>query len=684
MTQPAAGGRRLPAAGWLARAGVLALLALVGLMPGVARAHATLLTSSPPAGQQLGTAPGVVVLQFSQPLDPRLSQVTVTDPAGTRVAGKASGTEARVALATNQPGTYRVAWTAVSTDDGHTSRGNLQFSVVAPAAKVTEPAATQPSDLVTAALRATQYAALLLVLGMLLLSRLSRGDPQLAWVRLRLPLPLAVALASGLLLVTRDALAASDQPGTYLGAGPAGRARLLLVAAEAAALLGTLLAPRLLRAAVVVALVALAASGHAAAVRPAWWGITVDAGHLTGAGLWAGGILALALLRPPGGWRGPAARRLLDRFSPVALAAFGATIALGVLQALQRLGHPGALLTTAYGQILTLKLLAVAAMLPLSLLAWRRRLAPRAEAALVVGVVGLAALLAVSPLPQRPTPTATSPAEDAGAALPKANDLTLAQPAGEVLVGLTVRPAHPGHNQLLLHLLPLEGEQAAARLPAALEVAGRTITPQPCGPACRQATATLHGGETIRVVVDGPGGGTASFRLPRLPAPDGAALLALAQRRMHTLRTVSLTERLSWGAGATSARYQMEAPNHLRILTAGGAETVIIGETRYGRDAPGKPWKVDHDFPVTPAPAYVWDYFTPPVAPKVIGSQPIGGHPTRIVAFFGRSGQVPVWFRLWVDQGGLVRRGQMLAQGHFMDHAYHGFDAPTTIQPPPR
>ena len=153
---------------------------------------------------------------------------------------------------------------------------------------------------------------------------------------------------------------------------------------------------------------------------------------------------------------------------------------------------------------------------------------------------------------------------------------------------------------------------------------------------------------------------------------------------MHTLRTVSLTERLSWGAGTTSARYQMEAPNHLRILTAGGAETVIIGETRYGRDAPGKPWKVDHDFPVTPAPAYVWDYFTPPVAPKVIGSQPIGGHPTRIVAFFGRSGQVPVWFRLWVDQRGLVRRGQMLAQGHFMDHDYQRFDAPTAILPPQR
>jgi copper transport protein len=685
MQQPPIRARRVPAAGRVAGAGLLALLAWLVIAPGVARAHATLLSSSPRAGQQLGTAPGVVVLQFSQPLDPRLSQVTVTDPASTRVAGQTSGTEARVTLATNQPGTYQVAWTAVSTDDGHTSRGAFQFSVVAPA-RPSERAAAQPSDPLAAALRAVQYAALLLVVGMLLLGRLARRDPQLAWLRVRPRLPLAVALASGVLLVTREALAAaSSAPGAYLSSGLAGRARLLLVAAEAAALLAALLAPALLRAAVPLALVALAASGHAATVRPAWWGVALDAGHLVSAGLWAGGILALATLRPPGGWRGLEARRLLDRFSPVALAAFGATVALGAVQALQRLGRPGNLLATAYGQVLSVKLLAVAAMLPLSLLAWRRRLPPRAEAGLALAVVILAALLAVSPLPPHPTKgVATEDRELAGAALPKDDDLTLGQPAGQVLVGLTIRPARPGPNQLLVYLLPLQGEQAAARLPAALDLDGRTLIPQPCGPACRQATATLRGGETIRVVVGGQGGGTASFRLPRLPAPDGGALLARAQRRMHTLRTVALDERLSWGAGATRARYQLEAPDHLRIVAAGGAETVIIGATRYSRDTPGKSWTVDHDFPVTPAPTYVWDYFAPPVAPRIIGSQPVGGHPTRIVAFFGRSDQVPVWFRLWVDQGGLVRRAQMLAQGHFMDHDYHGFDAPTAILPPQR
>ena len=51
------------------------------------------------------------------------------------------------------------------------------------------------------------------------------------------------------------------------------------------------------------ALVMLAASGHAAGVAPAWYGIGLDAVHLLAAGLWAGGIAALAVLRPPGGWR---------------------------------------------------------------------------------------------------------------------------------------------------------------------------------------------------------------------------------------------------------------------------------------------------------------------------------------------------------------------------------------------
>src|SRR6059036_677924 len=118
---------------------------------------------------------------------------------------------------------------------------------------------------------------------------------------------------------------------------------------------------------------ALAASGHGAAVPPAWWGITVDGVHLLAAGVWAGGILALATQRPPGGWRSPAARELLVRFSPPALTAFTVTVGFGAIQAFQELGTTHALVGSSYGQVLLVKIGLVALMVPLSVLAWRQR-----------------------------------------------------------------------------------------------------------------------------------------------------------------------------------------------------------------------------------------------------------------------------------------------------------------------
>ncbi|TMF12998.1 MAG: copper resistance protein CopC, partial [Chloroflexi bacterium] len=52
----------------------LVLACLLGLLtPGAVSAHALLISSNPQAGQTLGTGPGVVVLEFSEPLNPRLS-----------------------------------------------------------------------------------------------------------------------------------------------------------------------------------------------------------------------------------------------------------------------------------------------------------------------------------------------------------------------------------------------------------------------------------------------------------------------------------------------------------------------------------------------------------------------------------------------------------------------------------
>src|SRR2546422_899721 len=145
---------------------------------------------------------------------------------------------------------------------------------------------------------------------------------------------------------------------------------------------------------------ALAASGHGAAIHPTWWGITVDGVHLLAAGVWAGGILALATQRPPGGWRSQAGRDLLVRFSPPALTAFTFTVGFGVIQAIQELGTAHNLVGSSYGQVLLVKIGLVALMVPASVVAWRlRRPSFLLEAPPALFVVAPAGVRAAFPIP---------------------------------------------------------------------------------------------------------------------------------------------------------------------------------------------------------------------------------------------------------------------------------------------
>jgi putative copper export protein len=150
----------------------------------------------------------------------------------------------------------------------------------------------------------------------------------------------------------------------------------------------------------VLAAVLLPLGGHAAGVLPAGGAELADALHVLSAGIWAGGILALASLRPPDRWRSPEARLLLQRFAGVALIAFAVTALTGVLRATEQLSALSDLWTTSYGVVLTLKSVGVVVMLALSSLAWRRGLpVARAEAGVAAAVIALTALLAAYPLP---------------------------------------------------------------------------------------------------------------------------------------------------------------------------------------------------------------------------------------------------------------------------------------------
>ncbi|MGH2690381.1 MAG: copper resistance protein CopC, partial [Actinomycetota bacterium] len=72
--------RRLGTLRWLAATGAAAALVLVPAA--AAEAHAAFVSSTPSPGAELRSAPGVVVLRFSEPLVGRLSNVVVADPTG--------------------------------------------------------------------------------------------------------------------------------------------------------------------------------------------------------------------------------------------------------------------------------------------------------------------------------------------------------------------------------------------------------------------------------------------------------------------------------------------------------------------------------------------------------------------------------------------------------------------------
>jgi hypothetical protein len=312
---------------------------------------------------------------------------------------------------------------------------------------------------------------------------------------------------------------------------------------------------------------------------------------------------------------------------------------------------------------------------------------PRLEAGVAVLVIGAAALLAAFPLPPRRAVEAeeAQKAPASVSALPKQGDLTLGEDAGQVLVGLTIRPAEPGPNKVFAYLLPLDGEDAAAGIPATI-LLGESATPMgSCGTTCRRTELDLRGGETLSVDVGTDIGGTTSFKLPDLPAPDGSEVVQRAQRRMHELRSYRQIEVLSSGVGSSRSVYAFVAPDRFtsRYIQQGEVktETIVIGGTRYLRRSPEAPWEKETGGPSPDVPTFVWDSFMPAVAPQIVGAERVEGVRTEVVAFAG-TGALPIWFRLWVDGAGLVRKAEMRAQGHFMDHRYFAFDAPIEIEPP--
>lgn len=150
-----------------------------------------------------------------------------------------------------------------------------------------------------------------------------------------------------------------------------------------------------------------------------------------------------------------------------------------------------------------------------------------------------------------------------------------------------------------------------------------------------------------------------------VPAPPASDLLARAVEAMDGLQSVAMTETLRGRDDglAVIANYRFASPNAFESQVNDGHQ-IVIGDQRFRRDPASGGWKTglwgfDYRWP-----GGQYRGFWKGAAAVRLGTATVDGVPTRIVGFVRPD--LPAWFRLYVDDAGLVRRQEMRAAGHLM------------------
>lgn len=683
---------------------VLATMAALVATAAPAWAHADVIEADPGPGTGLPTAPGEVVMRFTEPLIVQSSSIRVLDATGADVgegptrAVEGDAQAMRRTLGLLAPGVYRVEWTTVSPLDGHTLRGSYTFAVGAQAGSENQVLANPLASEGWLGLLG-RYAALgglLVWFGLLALSGVSgrlgvdlwRTDRCVRAAGVAAAVGTAVALVStgpvsglGAVVLSRSGTArgvvvVAAVVGAAVGAGSAGRRRVGMALAA-------------------VAVVAEAAAGHAATSPHPTVATVSFAIHVGAAGVWVGAVALAVQCRD----RLVAALGVL---SPWAIGAAVVVVVTGALNSVAVLAAVRDLATTGYGVTLAIKGAAVAGMAALGWVHHRRRQRHqpglwrpvRAEAATAALVVLAATALVGFPNP--PGEEERSAEHAAGGQtlldeLPTRPAVSVATTAGPYVAGLAVLPPEPGDVEVQLQLLgaePGDGLRDARVDLIGPDGGTSTVALEPCGAACFSGSAQLErrGDWTFRSTVVSNRGPVAFSETIPVPTPAGDAVLERALQAMEDLDSLTVRERLSEEADrgpVLRSMYEFRAPNAMEWAVVDGSTRIGIGDQGYIRSRPGEPFTT-YDWP---DPGMRWprgfyrSFFGGATAVRLLGTDTVGGSPADIVAFVQPA--YPAWQRLWVDRAtGRLLRLEMRAERHVMDQRYAGFDQPVTIRPP--
>jgi copper transport protein len=742
---------RRPRRVWLSLAAFVAAIAFgLFLAPIWTGAHAELERSSPSADAILAAPPENLQLWFTERVatDPNPPAISVTDEDGNKLDTTS------VTVDPNDPrhvtagvsgfvtGTYTVSWTVQSADDGHSLSGTFGFRIGtgrAPGAAtvsgenpavwavvlrwltflgagiaaagliwIAYSALQDPDDRQRRRANVASVAAIVGLIATLLepllqsrfppsgvtkptLSEAISGLPNPWWLR-----PAGLAVAIGALVVLR----VYRRKSAWRSIGIAGACGALL------------------------ALLGLALTTHVAARESLNLAAKASVSlHELSVGLWAGGLLMLALAWPRGAVAGAetTGRDALRQFSKAATVLAPIGIVTGVINSGLVLPSVESLWESTWGKILIVK---VAVLVPVMILAIRHKLwlrnhlervgnamrsTVRLESALILAVVLGGVILALS----------APPTESTG----EVSSIDLAAPlAGSTQVGeavhLIMSPMRAGQNEIRVNVGLLDPEQPGETLPVQrvrvdlislnheAELRDLELTQDPVTGdfVSNGVNLTLNGWWEIDVLVRRagmddvvvpffaliPDPNINGFDAPHFDgtSEEAEALFQQTLQNETGLSSVHYTERLASGLGGVAVSERIVSngadgnpPTSLQKTSS--IELLTIGDTTWQR-VPGGEWIERTYIPIYPPSEWgsTYDGATDfQMGRRVM----VGDKPAQVITFYvpESDSQIAAWYAWWIDEetGELVNEA-MVSRLHYMRWRFFDFDQPVDIPVP--
>lgn len=715
-----------------------------------AQAHAELERSNPAADAILAAPPENLQFWFTEKIstDPRPPTITVFDENGNKLdttSVTVDPNDSRHVIAEVSgfaTGTYTVNWSEQSADDGHSLSGTFGFRIGTGRAPGAATVSGEKPAVWAVVLRwLTFLGAGTAAAGLIWIGYSALADSDARQKR-RGAIAMAAAIA-GLVATLLEPLLQSQFP-------PEGVTKPSISEAVAGLPNPWWLRPAGLAVAIValavlhfyrkksawrpigfigaigalVALLGLALTTHVAARES--WNLAAKASvslHELSVGLWAGGLLMLALAWPRGAATGeePTGRDALRQFSKAATVLAPIGIVTGIINSGLVLPSLDSLWESDWGRILIIK---VAILVPVMILAARHHLwlrkhlerignalrsSVRLETVLIAAVVLGGVILALSAPPTKSTGEVTK--IDLAAPLAGNPDVNEA-------VHLIMSPMRAGQNEIRVNVGLLDPESTGQVLPvqrvkldlisldheADLRDIELTQDPVTGDFVSNGVQLTLNGWWEIDVLVRRagledqvvpffvliPDPNINGFDAPKFDGSNeqAQALFEQALQTEMALTSVHYTERLASGLGgvAVSERILSTGANGsppVSLQTSSSIELLTVGDTTWQR-TPGEDWFERTYLPVFPpsewgttyegATDFQWGR-------RVL----VNDKPAQVVTFYvpESDSQIAAWYAWWIDEetGNLVNE-TMVSRLHYMRWRFFDFDQPVNIQAP--